>query len=204
MILIECVLFDFDGTLADSFDAIAASVNHVRFVNRLSPLSLAEVITRVGHGLDSLMQATAPGVPLEMAKDSYRNHHEAHMESLTRLYPGAREFLTTLSTLGVRMAVCSNKPVAFTKRLLVYLQIAGFFQEVLGPEDVAERKPGPEMLIEGMKRLGADREKTLYLGDMQIDLEAAQRAGVRVRILDHERDIGFFSLMKGDLAFGPG
>jgi HAD superfamily hydrolase (TIGR01509 family) len=81
------------------------------------------------------------------------------------------------------LAVCSNKPVAFSRQLVEALGVAGHFDAVLGPEDVPRAKPDPDMLLEAMRRLGAGPERTLYLGDMTVDISTARAAGVPVWVV---------------------
>src|SRR5262249_1991798 len=79
-----------------------------------------------------------------------------------------------------RLGVCSNKPVDFTRSLLVWLGVGGLFEVVLGPEDVARPKPAPDLLLEGLRRLAVDAAEALYIGDMTVDIATARAAGVRV------------------------
>src|SRR5438034_11292295 len=86
--LYRVVIFDFDGTLADSYDAIAASVNHVRAQHQLQPLSEPEVRRHVGRGLPYLLRQTVPNTDLERDAALYRAHHPSVLERMTRLLPG--------------------------------------------------------------------------------------------------------------------
>jgi 2-phosphoglycolate phosphatase len=174
----RAMLFDFDGTLADSFGAIAASTNHVRRHYGLPELREDEVRSSVGFGLRHLMESLVPAAPPDDAVAVYRAHHPSVMASGTRLFPGIFDALAALHRDGVKLAVCSNKHVQFTKLLVREKGLAEFFAAVLGPEDVAAPKPDPAMLLEAMKRLGADRAETVYVGDMTIDVEVARAAGV--------------------------
>jgi phosphoglycolate phosphatase len=180
---LKAVLFDFDGTLADSYPAITASVNHVRAAHGLPPLEEAEVRRHVGRGPYYLLEHTVPGADLENDLARYRAHHPSVMVSRTRLLPGAAEAVAALKQLGLRIGVCSNKPVAFTRSLLDSLNLAPYLDEVLGPEDVARPKPAPDMLREALTRLGITADEALYVGDMTVDIETARQAGVRVWIV---------------------
>src|SRR5438552_3283466 len=120
---LHAVLFDFDGTLADSYQAITASVNHVRAGHGLPPLKEDAVRPHVGRGMPYLLEHTVPGVDQERDQAIYREHHPSVMLTGTRLLPGAREALSAIHGSGRRVGVCSNKPRAFTKELLEYLDI---------------------------------------------------------------------------------
>src|SRR5262245_33117347 len=107
---VKAVLFDFDGTLIDSYPAITASVNHVRSLHGLGPLSVAEVIPHVGKGPTHLLNETVGrGDPTDNTA-AYRAHHVTVMNTaLTQLMPGAAETLVGLKAHGMKVGVCSNK-----------------------------------------------------------------------------------------------
>jgi phosphoglycolate phosphatase len=177
---IRCLLFDFDGTLADSFAAIAASTNHARATFGLSAMSETAVRDYVGHGLHQLMTDLVPTAPsADEAVRVYREHHETVAVPMTRLLPGVDETIADLHHRGFSLGVCSNKSVAFTKRLVSHLFPSGEFAVVLGPDDVGVPKPDPAMLIEGCRRLDAPIRKTIYVGDMVVDVRTAKAAGMR-------------------------
>jgi phosphoglycolate phosphatase len=141
----RAVLFDLDGTLADSYDAITASTNHVRAVNGLPPLPEAEIKKHVGRGLAMLLADLVPGTDTARNIALYGEHHVTVMRDHTRLMPGARHAVEALKRSGRRLAVCSNKNVVFTRALLESLGLAPFFDVVLGPEDVPQPKPAPDI-----------------------------------------------------------
>lgn len=180
---IRAALFDFDGTLVDSYPAIAASVNHVRGLHYLPPLSLDEVKRWVGRGAAYLLTHTVPGGEVETDVAAYRAHHPSVLRSGTHLLSGAAELLRLLHGRGVGLGVCSNKPVDFTRELTAYLGLAPLLDAVLGPEDVARPKPAPDMLRAALTRLGVPPDRALYVGDMGVDVETARGAGVAVWVV---------------------
>jgi phosphoglycolate phosphatase len=174
-------LFDFDGTLADSFAAITSSTNHVRASYGLPLLPEAEVRKYVGYGLAQLMGDLVPGAPVDEAVNRYRAHHATVMVSETRLMPGVAETIPELARRGYRLGVCSNKRVEFTRTLIRTLGLHDYFACVLGPDDVGQRaKPDPAMLLEGLTRLKVSANETVYVGDMVVDVQTAKAAGVPV------------------------
>ena len=177
----RAVLFDFDGTLADSFEAITASTNSVRESYGLPPLPEAVVREYVGFGLSNLVQQLVPNADPDEAVARYRQHHPTVMLTGTRLMPGVADTIPVLARRGLKLAVCSNKQVHFTRELVAALGLGSYFAAVLGPEDVGDRaKPDPAMLFEGLTRLGVPRADAVYVGDMAIDVHTAQAAGVAV------------------------
>ncbi len=180
---IRAVLFDFDGTLGDSYPAITASVNHVRALHGLPPLSEPEVRRHVGRGGGYLLQHTVPAGSLEANTAAYRAHHPSVLREGTRLMPGAAEALRALHERGLLLGVCSNKPVDFTRELVAYLGVASYLDVVLGPEDVPNPKPAPDMLRAGLSRLRVSAQQALYVGDMTVDIQTARAAGVSVWVV---------------------
>ncbi|HEY1191774.1 MAG TPA: HAD-IA family hydrolase, partial [Gemmata sp.] len=82
---------------------------------------------------------------------------------------------------GLKLAVCSNKRVEFTRELVRALGLAPYFAHVLGPDDVQDRaKPDPAMLLEGLRRLDVSAPEAVYVGDMVVDVRTARAAGVPV------------------------
>jgi phosphoglycolate phosphatase len=179
----RAVLFDFDGTLGDSYPAIAASVNHVRHLHGLPPLAEAEVRRHVGRGPHYLLEHTVPAGAIEENIAAYRAHHPSVLRSGTRLLPGAADTLRSLHERGLRQGICSNKPVAFTRELVAYLDVASYLDLILGPEDVPHPKPAPDMLREALVRLSLPAEEVLYIGDMVVDIQTARGAGVAVWVV---------------------
>lgn len=178
---IRAALFDFDGTLADSFAAITASTNHVRTSYGLPPLPESEVREYVGLGLHKLMEDLAPGADPDEAVRRYRAHHGSVMFAGTKLLPGVADTLTELARRGLKLAVCSNKQVAFTRELVTHFGLGPIFAHVLGPDDVGGRaKPDPAMLFEACTRLGVRPADAVYVGDMAVDVDTAKAAGIPV------------------------
>ena len=180
---LRAMLFDFDGTLADSYSAIAASVNHVRQTHGLPALEEAEVRRHVGRGLEYLLKNTVPDVDVPGDSECYRAHHPSVMLRGTRLLPGAVEVLAPAKNAGLKVGVCSNKPRAFTKELLEFLDIRQYIDSAFGPEDVARPKPAPDMLLKALTWFRVAPGEALYVGDMVVDIETATLAGVKVWVV---------------------
>lgn len=179
----RAVLFDFDGTLADTYPGITASVNHVRAAYGLPPLTEDEVRWHVGRGPAYLLERTVPQGDNAANVARYKAHHPSVMRSGTRLFPGVADTLRTLHTRGLRLAVCSNKPKRFTLELLDYFGLAALMALVLGPEDVQQLKPAPDMLLRALEQLNLQPPEALYVGDMVVDIQTARSAGVAVWVV---------------------
>ena len=176
----KAVLFDFDGTLADSYAAITASVNHVRAQHQQPSLNVEQIKRYVGYGADYLLTHTVPDGSLPDDLACYRTHHPTVMLALTHLLPGAAALLPAIKQVGKKLGLCSNKPRFFSQQILQHLGIATYFDVVVGPEDVPHPKPAPDMLLLAIQRLGLPRDQVLYVGDMNVDIQSARSAGVCV------------------------
>src|SRR5262249_29882559 len=132
---------------------------------------------------EALMRDTVPGADVAAAVRLYRAHHPSVMQAHTHLLPDVAETLTALHRSGLRLAVCSNKPAPFTRRLLDFLQLSPLIDVVTGPEDTPRPKPAPDMLLLTLRRLHVTPLSALYVGDMVIDIETARAAGVAVWIV---------------------
>ena len=179
----RAVLFDFDGTLADSYAAITASVNHVLQHHGRPTLTEEKVRTLVGHGLQQLMNTILPGIDADAAAKLYREHHPTVMKSHTKLLPGVADGLAALKTAGVKLGVCSNKPAYFTRALLGMLGIDDNVDVVFGPDDVGAAKPDPTMVLKALEKLGVPKDEALYVGDMEVDIETGRRAEIETWVL---------------------
>jgi phosphoglycolate phosphatase len=146
-------------------------------------LSEPEVRCHVGRGGGYLLQHTVPAGSLEANTAAYRAHHPSVLREGTRLMPGAAEALRALHERGLLLGVCSNKPVDFTRELVSYLGIDSYLDVVLGPEDVPNPKPAPDMLRAGLSRLRVSAQQALYVGDMTVDIQTARAAGVSVWVV---------------------
>lgn len=179
----RAVLFDFDGTLADAYAGITASVNHLRVGYGLPPLTETEVRKHVGRGPVHLLSHTVPDGDIEADLARYRAHHPTVMRSGTRLLPGAAEAVAALHRAGMKLGVCSNKPLPYTRELLDHLGLLPMLDVVIGPEDVPHPKPAPDMLNLALNCLGVAPAEALYVGDMAVDIATARAAGVKVWVL---------------------
>jgi phosphoglycolate phosphatase len=182
----KCVIFDLDGTLADTLADIAAAMNHAltaRGFNTLSPERYAKI---VGDGLRNLAgnalppSARDPGTVDAVCQDTqayYREHPVDH----TKLYPGITELIAELrGRLGrkseIKIAVLSNKPDPLTRTVIGRLFPAGSFDLVYGESPAFKRKPDPASTWDIITELDASPRETLFVGDSEIDLATASAA----------------------------
>lgn len=187
--MLKLLVFDLDGTLADTREDLAASVNHALASLGLPTLPLEAVMEKVGNGARVLVQASlddarrragssaaAPASgETERALSEFLAHYGAHCLGKTRAYPGAAEALGKLA--GYRKAVLTNKPEAPARRILEGLGLASHFDFILGGDNPHGRKPDPAALAWLMASAQAEPRATAMIGDGVQDARAARRAG---------------------------
>lgn len=174
------VVFDLDGTLADTLRTIAAAVNHGLGVLGLPPRSLEEVAEMVGEGVAILCEKALPPDRVAEAEELARHvraFYERHPVLHCRLFPGMEEALGELRALGLRLGVLSNKPDSLTQKTIDGLGVRDAFAAVLGHREDLPRKPDPAGLHHVLGRLGLSPDEILYVGDTPIDMETGARAG---------------------------
>lgn len=175
------ILFDLDGTLIDSRADLALAVNLTRADLGLAPLPQAQVVGYVGEGVRRLVSRAIPECPerLEEALGINQRHYQAHLLDQTVLYPGVMEALERFRRRGTPMMVVTNKPSAFTGRILEGLGVAPLLAAVVAGGDCPSLKPDPAPLHLALERAGCAAEGSWMVGDHFTDLEAGRRAGLR-------------------------
>ena len=173
-------MFDLDGTLIDSYAAIAMALNASRRAFGEAPLSDDEVRRRVGHGLESLVEEVLGADRVEEGVRIFRETYDRVAEAHTRILPGVEATLGLLARRGVALAVASNKPARFGRRLLESLGIAGSLAAIEGPDTAGTPKPHPAMIERCLAAMAVSPSAAVYVGDMALDVESAARAGLPV------------------------
>lgn len=179
----KAVLFDLDGTLLNSLDDLANSMNTV-----LAKMGFATHETEaykyfVGEGVEKLALRALPESNrdedtvlqcVSAMKDEYGQHWADH----TRPYPGIPELLTALTERGVRKAILTNKPHDFTCILVERLLSSWNFDAVLGADKDFPKKPDPTGAIHVAEKLAIATDAFLYVGDSGVDMKTATAAGM--------------------------
>lgn len=179
----QLAVFDLDGTLVDTqedlLDSLAEAVGPKDFD---SPAR-----ARARAALHLGMQAMAFAALGEGPKDPNRMRaiearylavYAARIARKSRVYPGVTATLRWLRDRGIRLAVCSNKPLAMSRILLEALDLARWFPVVVGPESTGWPKPHPEPLRHAAWESNVPRSRTALIGDSTVDLQCASAAGM--------------------------
>ncbi len=176
------VVFDLDGTLLDTLDDLWISVNFALKKFGLPIRTREEVRSFVGNGIVKLMErATGEIEPTLFAQifAAFKEHYGAHCQDNTQPYEGIMEVLTRLKERGIRTAVLSNK-ADFAVKKLSAAYFGELIEEAVGEneEKGIRKKPAPDSLFAVMESLGATKERTVYVGDSEVDIQTAKNAGV--------------------------
>lgn len=173
------LIFDLDGTLIDSRADLAASGNHARGSVGLPALSLAQVVSYVGDGVDKLIERLVPEASKRVAaKHAFEAHYRDHCCDATRPFDGLVDALDGLRSVGWLLAVATNKPDAFAHAILSGCGIADRFAAVRGGD--GPRKPDPGQLRSILAELHGDAGQSWMIGDHHTDIRAGRAAGCRV------------------------
>jgi phosphoglycolate phosphatase len=176
------VVFDLDGTLINTAPDLTGALNHMLGRLGREPVPASKVIEMVGRGMRNLVErsldatgAVAPEL-VEKALPIFLEYYEAHIADGTRPYEGAEAALDRLRKRGARLAICTNKPEALTRKLLAAFGWTERFACVVGGDTLAVRKPNPTPLWEAISRAGGGR--AVLVGDSITDVQTAQAAGL--------------------------
>ena len=177
----RAVLFDLDGTLADTLADLANAVNHALTTLGCPTHPLPAYRYFVGDGARNLILRTLPADKASLADKALalmRAHYEAHCFDETRLYPGIQELVPVLFRQGLKLAVFSNKPDDFTKRMVAHYFPYSPFTAVRGQRANLPIKPDPTVALQIAEELGIPPSEWVYLGDTNTDMHTATAAGM--------------------------
>ena len=186
---IKAIIFDLDGTLVDSIHDIARCGNEALTSLGFPTHSVDTYKALVGDGLAGLARKALPTDKREEATitkliDIYRTLYAAKWSATTRPYPGITKLLADISARGIKLAVLSNKSDDFTKMCVEQLLPARVFAEVRGESIGTPKKPDPQGALEVAATMEVGPGRCLFVGDSEIDLETARRAGMEFVAVD--------------------
>lgn len=188
----SAVVFDLDGTLADTARDIREALVRALAAEKLPPVDLASVRLMIGGGPRLLVKRALHrlGVDTESAlverlTAAFRREYKNQNNKLSKLFNGVESTLHQLHAAGIRVGLCSNKPDDLCRMLARNFSIDRYFDEVLGSGDALPKKPDPAPLLKIIERLGVSPDDTLYVGDSATDVETARAAGVPVMLVSY-------------------
>lgn len=174
-----CVLFDLDGTLLNTLDDLTTSVNATLSHLHCPTRDKDDVRRFLGNGyrylLSNALPANVPESTLNEALQFFGAFYAAHCLDQTRPYDGMAELLERLKKESILVAIVSNKGQQAASEVC-----ERFFPDtlVIGETSKTPRKPSPAMLLEAVRLLGADKERTVFVGDSEVDIQTAEHAAI--------------------------
>lgn len=179
----QAVIFDLDGTLLDTLEDIANSMNAVLRRHGRPEHDTPVYKYFVGDGMETLVRKALPAdqrgeETVATCLAEMRAEYGRRWADTTRPYPGIPELLTGLSLRGIKTAVLSNKPDDFTRLTVERFLASWRFEHVIGLTQGSPKKPDPEAALQIARALGAAPEDCLYLGDTGTDMRTASNAGM--------------------------
>ena len=174
----DTVVFDLDGTLADTAPDLTAALNHALATLGYPPVPAPDVRHMVGHGARALLRQglAAAGVTGEAEVDRgfpiFLAYYEAHIADASRPFPGCEAALDALAARGVTLAICTNKLERLAREFVGAIGWTGRFPVIVGGDTVGVSKPDPKPLLEAIRRAGGGR--AAFIGDSITDTDTAK------------------------------
>lgn len=180
---VQAVLFDLDGTFADTAPDLAAALNHVRACRNLPALPLEVLRPQASHGSRGLlktgMNVTPDSPDYEALRDIFLEHYTNNICVHTRLFDGMAELIEKLEQRSIRWGIVTNKPHAYTQPLMRALGYADRAACLVSGDTCSNAKPHPEPMLKACGIINIAPEHCLYLGDDLRDMQAANAALMR-------------------------
>ncbi len=182
---IRLFIFDLDGTLLDSIDDIALSMNHVLEKNGFPTHQRDAYYYFVGDGARLLMERALPessrtAAQVDALLPEFMAYYDLHKADRTKPFDGLLPTMEKLQAAGALFAVASNKPHEVMPELMRHYFPSIRFAVILGHRKGHPIKPDPEIVHDILAETGADRSDVLYVGDTAVDVRTAHAAGVRM------------------------
>lgn len=174
-------IFDLDGTLLNTLGDLTDAVNAAIVPRGLTAVTENQVRERVGNGIRKLIERCMPegttDADIDACLEKFRAYYSEHLMHRTHPYDGVADALRALKGAGMQIAVLSNKYDPAAKALIEHF-FPGLVDLTLGERPDVPRKPDPASCLELLRGLGADPEKTVYIGDSAVDMNTAKNAGL--------------------------
>jgi phosphoglycolate phosphatase len=177
----KTVIFDLDGTLLDSIEDIASSMNKVLESLQLPTHKIEDYKHFVGGGVDILVENALNNQSKEIKDEvikRFKIEYDGKLHSKTLPYDGIYELLDELKKLDINLAVLSNKPHEFTVSYVNHFFKNYNFKEIHGQKKDVPKKPDPKAALDIVKCLDSSCENTYFIGDTKIDMQTAKNANM--------------------------
>lgn len=181
--MFKACVFDLDGTLIDSLRDLANSSNYAMRMQGYPEHDLQSYRFFVGSGVSKLLHDILPEEDrtpeiIQRSREYFNEYYDAHFQDNTAPYEGIKDMLERLKSKNFKLAVVSNKPNDFVRKIVYNIFKDGAFEVVFGQREGIPRKPDPAGVLEACKLMKVSPENCVYLGDSGIDMKTATAAGM--------------------------
>ena len=175
----KIILFDLDGTLIDSTEAILESFYHsLKHHEEVENVTDEMITSQIGHTLQSMFSGVGISEEnIEAHVATYKLHYREISCQKTFMLPNAIEAIQEASKFA-RLGIVTTKTGHYSRELMEYFGVMDYFEVLIGFENVANPKPHPEPILTALNQMGAGKENVWMIGDTRLDLESSQRAGI--------------------------
>ncbi|MCD4484717.1 HAD-IA family hydrolase [Chromobacterium vaccinii] len=191
--MIKAVLFDLDGTLADTARDLGAALNRLLAEEGRAPLSYELIRPVASHGARGLVQlgfgADLDADRMEALRVRFMDLYDANLAGETTLFDGVNELISELSKRGVAWGIITNKSMRFTDRLVPWLPFAIPPAVIVSGDTVGAAKPDPKPMLHATSQIGIAPEHCMYVGDAERDIQAGRNVGMKTVLVSW----GYFS-----------
>jgi phosphoglycolate phosphatase len=179
---VDAVLFDLDGTLADTAGDLTGAVNRMRRDRGLPPVAVERMRPYASSGARGLlfagMEVTSDAPEFPALRDEFLRHYETCLAETTRLFDGVAQLLDALETRGLPWGIVTNKAVRFTTPVVAALGLDARARTVVCGDTTPHPKPHPDPLLHAARELRVAANRCVYIGDDLRDVLAGNAAGM--------------------------
>lgn len=183
----ELIVFDMDGTILDTLEDLKNSMNHTLKLHNMPERTLDEIRSFVGNGIRKLIErAVMPETSAEqidVIHKDFMKHYEIHCADFTSPYDGINDLIKELRNRGYKTAVVSNKADGAVQDLCVQY-FPGLFDLAIGERPEIAKKPAPDMVNLALDKLNVSKEKSVYIGDSDVDVATARNSKLDMIAVD--------------------
>ncbi len=175
------VIFDLDGTILDTLEDLWSAVNFALNKHGYPSRTIDEVREFVGNGIKKLIERAVPASADEqstlMVLESFKKYYGENSDVATKPYDGITDALCELKSLGIKVAVVTNK-AHFAAAPLCEKYFGNAIDITIGEKQGVRKKPHPDTVFEAMAHLDVSHEQCVYVGDSDVDIQTAKNAGI--------------------------
>lgn len=179
----KLIIFDLDGTLADTAPDVHFCINFIRAEMGLPPIFLDEAKMAIGPGPDLFVKhitSNDKNINISDTVKQFRQIYSQHLLDQTKLFPSILKLIEYLYDNKIILIVVTNKPGRYSKQILSGLNVSKYFKNILGPEEVKHQKPAPDPILKALDLAAVNSNEALMVGDTEYDIRAAKAANIDI------------------------